>query len=117
MENRIDLGEFDGLDKCNFTVEEHGQGYALYNDRGPNRHGYNLCLLTEFDQSGPKIRAAIEAIPDLIAEVRELRRENEELQSRLGNARQLLKNLNPDQRPGEYFAHYCDLAAMLEGKQ
>jgi len=30
-----------------YTVELHGEGYALYYDRCPHRHGYNLAYITE----------------------------------------------------------------------
>lgn len=115
MDRLGDLSQFDGLDQCNFTVEEHGRGYALYNDRGPNRHGWNLCLLTEFDQSGPKIRAAIQSIPDLLAALKESRKENEELRERIQKA---IEEINQPYQTCEEVISMCnDVLAILEDKQ
>lgn len=33
-----------------YTIEPHGDGYALYWGRTPFHHGYNLAHLTEIDQ-------------------------------------------------------------------
>lgn len=30
-----------------YSIEPHGEGYALYYDRCPHRHGYNLINMTE----------------------------------------------------------------------
>jgi S-adenosylmethionine synthetase len=35
--------------KCEsqFSIEVHGEGYALYYDRCPHKHGYNLINMVE----------------------------------------------------------------------
>lgn len=33
--------------KSRYSIELHGEGYALYFDRCPHRHGYNLINMTE----------------------------------------------------------------------
>lgn len=39
------------IDECQcenkYTIEHHGDGYALYYGRCDHRHGYNLAYLTE----------------------------------------------------------------------
>ena len=43
-----------------YSIAEHGKGFALYYGRCQHRHGYNLCLLSEFDSEGQQTRALIE---------------------------------------------------------
>ncbi len=43
-----------------YSIEKHGKGYALYYGRCQHRHGFNLCLLSEFDSEGQQTRALIE---------------------------------------------------------
>ena len=45
-----------------YSIEEHGKGYALYSGRCQHRHGYKLCLLSEFDfdAEGKQTRELIE---------------------------------------------------------
>jgi len=40
-----------------YTVEEHGDSYAIYYGRCNHKHGYNLGLLTE---TSPDVVTAIE---------------------------------------------------------
>lgn len=41
----------DPFGKCDcearYTIEPHGEGYALYYGRCPHRHGYNLVNMVE----------------------------------------------------------------------
>lgn len=44
-----------------YSIEEHGKGYALFYGRCQHRHGYKLCLLSEFDfDEGKQTRELIE---------------------------------------------------------
>lgn len=43
-----------------YSIEEHGKGYALYYGRCQHRHGYKLCLLSEFDAEGKQTLELIE---------------------------------------------------------
>lgn len=40
--------------KCGdkYSIESHGNGYALYFGRCPHRHGYNLMHITEVTREG-----------------------------------------------------------------
>lgn len=33
--------------EARYTIEPHGEGYALYHGRCVHRHGYNLAYITE----------------------------------------------------------------------
>lgn len=33
----------------NFSLERHGDGYALYHGRDIDHHGYRLCNINDFD--------------------------------------------------------------------
>lgn len=49
-----------------WTIEPHGKGFALYSGRDDMRHGMNLVYLSEPDANWPKVKALIEAAPDLL---------------------------------------------------
>ena len=35
--------------KDQYSIEKHGDGWALYLGRCPHRHGYNLAYMTDLD--------------------------------------------------------------------
>jgi len=43
-----------------YSIEPHGDSYALYYGRCPHRHGYNLCQLSKFDSEGEQTRQIIQ---------------------------------------------------------
>ena len=50
-----------------WTIEPHGNGYALYSGRGPMTHGMNLVYMSEPDRNWESTKRLIEAAPDLLA--------------------------------------------------
>jgi hypothetical protein len=44
-----------------FSIEKHGDGYALYKGRSSISHGLNLCHLSDFDHNGEETRKFIES--------------------------------------------------------
>lgn len=54
-----------------WTIEPHGNGYALYSGRDDMRHGMNLVYLSDPDANWEKTKALIEAAPDLLSALRE----------------------------------------------
>ena len=49
-----------------WTIEEHGKGYALYSGRGPMTHGMNLVYMTEPDASWETTKRLIESVPAMV---------------------------------------------------
>jgi len=55
-----------------WTIEPHGNGYALYSGRGPMAHGMNLVYLSEPDSNWGSTKRLIESAPRLLAACREM---------------------------------------------
>ena len=49
-----------------WTIEPHGDGYALYSGRDDMHHGMNLVYLSEPDANWEQTKALIEAAPDML---------------------------------------------------
>lgn len=49
-----------------WTIEPHGNGYALYSGRDNTHHGLNLMNITEPDRNFKVNKPLIEAAPDLL---------------------------------------------------
>jgi hypothetical protein len=55
-----------------WTIEPHGNGYALYLGRGTMRHGMNLVYLSEPDSSWEATKRLIEAAPTMLNALRRI---------------------------------------------
>jgi len=44
-----------------YSIEKHGDGYALFKGRSSISHGLNLCTLSDFDHNGAETRKLIES--------------------------------------------------------
>lgn len=62
-----------------WTIEPHGNGYALYagRDKGDEygfnaTHGMNLVYLSEPDANWEKTKALIEAVPEMLSALEEI---------------------------------------------
>lgn len=55
-----------------WTIEPHGDGYALYSGRGPMQHGMNLLHMSEPDQSWETTKRLIEAAPNMLQALRDI---------------------------------------------
>jgi hypothetical protein len=55
------------MSKGIWTIERHGNGYALYSGRSDTQHGLNLVYLSEPDGRWERVKALIESAPDLLA--------------------------------------------------
>jgi hypothetical protein len=49
-----------------WTIEEHGKGYALYSGRGPMTHGMNLVYMSEPDSNWQATKRLIESVPSMV---------------------------------------------------
>lgn len=49
-----------------WTIEPHGNGFALYSGRGPMSHGMNRVYLSEPDGNWEVTKRMIEAAPDMM---------------------------------------------------
>ena len=54
-----------------WTIEPHGNGYALYSGRGPMTHGMNLVYLSEPDSNWESTKRLIEAVPLMLEALRD----------------------------------------------
>ena len=55
-----------------WTIEPHGNGYALYSGRTADRHGMNLVYLSEPDCNWGKTKALIEQAPRMLNLLKQL---------------------------------------------
>jgi hypothetical protein len=55
-----------------WTIEPHGNGFALYAGRSADRHGMNLVYLSEPDCNWERTKALIAAAPQLFEQLKEL---------------------------------------------
>lgn len=53
-----------------WTIEPHGNGYALYSGRGPMSHGLKLVHMSEPDGNWEATKRLIEAAPELAEALR-----------------------------------------------
>jgi hypothetical protein len=53
-----------------WTIQPHGNGFALYSGRDSNRHGMNLVYLSEPDSNWEATKRLIEAAPDMLSLLR-----------------------------------------------
>lgn len=77
--------------RMEYSVEAHGNGYAIYVGRDMGHHGYNVAHLTEIDPKATTLLADIEMGLNLVAELRaraQLQREGgpDGVLATLGNA-------------------------------
>ena len=49
-----------------WSIEPHGNGYALYSGRGPMQHGMNLVLFSEPDSNWEATKRLIEQAPVMV---------------------------------------------------
>ena len=49
-----------------WTIEPHGNGYALYSGRGPMAHGMNLVYMSEPDSNWEATKRLIESVPAMV---------------------------------------------------
>lgn len=56
-----------------FTIEPHGDGFALYDGRDNEHHGYRLCNLNDFDSNGKYTRGSIMAAFTALEELANLK--------------------------------------------
>jgi hypothetical protein len=55
-----------------WTIEPHGRGYVLYSGRDNMHHGMNLVYLSEPDANWESTKKLIEAVPKLLATLRDI---------------------------------------------
>ena len=53
-----------------WTIEPHGNGFALYSGRGPMQHGMNLVYMSEPDSNWEATKRIIEAAPQMLQALR-----------------------------------------------
>ena len=64
-ENQSNCGSSHGS-HTSWSIEPHGNGYALYSGRGPMQHGMNLVYLSEPDSNWEATKRLIESVPVMV---------------------------------------------------